>query len=57
MIEDKNLGLKIAENPEESDWATILESSKTKIRQMKIAIELEELISKHAETKVIRHTE
>lgn len=50
MIEDKDV--KIAVDPIEAEWENIRRSSETKIRQMKIAIELEEMVLKLAESRV-----
>ena len=42
MIEDKEMGLKIADNPREALIKTSIENSKSRILQTKLMLELEE---------------
>lgn len=51
MIEDKDLGLKIAQDPIEAIWIQIEEKAIKDIRNAKIEIELSEHILKLAEAK------
>jgi len=50
MIEDKEMGLKIADNPREALIKTSIENSKSRILQTKLMLELEENALKFLET-------
>ena len=52
MIEDKAIGLKIAENPEEAYWTQTKNKCETSIDLMKKEIELNEVILKYASEKL-----
>ena len=54
MIEDKEIGLKIAENPEEAFWEDIRKESKELIIQKKKELMLQEAILETAEKKIKR---
>ena len=51
MIEDKKLGMKLAENAEEAEWERIKEKAKEDIKQMQRAIEINKVIVLLAEKK------
>ena len=51
MIEDKKLGMKLAENVEEAAWERIKEKAKEEIKQMQRAIEINKVIAALAERK------
>lgn len=52
MLENKELGLKIAEDKTEAKWQLIKDNSENKILEMKLAIEIEETVKKLAESKL-----
>ena len=52
MIENEELGLKVAENPEEKLWAEIKDKATDAIVRSKVEIEIQEAIIKLAETKI-----
>ena len=52
MIEDKKLGVKIAENPEEAKWDNIKTKAEEGIEGNKIEIEINQAIAKLAEEKL-----
>ena len=51
MIEDKTIGLKMTENPEETFWTQMREKLKQQNVINKCEIEINELIIKHIESK------
>lgn len=52
MIEDKKLGLKVAEDPVEEAWQHVKDNATKQISDMKIAFEIQEAVIKLAETKL-----
>ena len=52
MIEDKELGLKVAENPEEALLRNTLEISEKHLRETKLGLELEEVVIKYLKKKL-----
>jgi len=52
MIEDKKLGVKIAENPIEAKWESIKKRAIEGIEQSKIEIEINQAIVELAERKL-----
>jgi hypothetical protein len=50
MIEDEKLGVKIAENPREEMIEELRESSKKRILQLELTLELEKNAAKFLET-------
>jgi hypothetical protein len=52
MIEDKELGLKVAEDPEEAMWHELKRKMEIETRQAKAAIELNEILLKHINKKL-----
>ena len=52
MIEDKEMGIKVAETKEEGAWARVKDQATKSIEDSKIAIEINEVILKLAETKL-----
>jgi len=52
MIEDKKLGVKMAGNPEEAKWESILARAKESIDQSKTEIEINAAIIRLAEEKL-----
>jgi len=52
MIEDKKLGLKIAENPAEAKWETIRSRASEAIEQHKTEIEINSAIVRLADEKL-----
>lgn len=52
MIEDKELGLKIAESKEEKFWSETLEKCKEHIQNFKYEIEINEAIRDFCEKKL-----
>lgn len=52
MIEDKNLGLKVAENPDEARWEGIKERAEKNIIDNETEMEISRAIIKLAEEKL-----
>lgn len=52
MIEDKELGLKIAENPKEAKWEGIKKQAEKSIEERKTEIEINKAIIELAEKKL-----
>ena len=52
MIENKALGVKIAENPEEALLKTAYDNSETRIRQLKLSIEIEGVVFEYLKKKL-----
>ena len=52
MIEDKKLGLKIAENEDEKMWAEIKESTEREIKNFKKLLKFNEAVLELANTKL-----
>lgn len=52
MIEDKKIGLKIAENPLEEIWETVRKSTEARIKDMKKTLIVEEAVLEMAENKL-----
>jgi hypothetical protein len=52
MIEDKKLGLKIAENPEEEVWETLRKNVEMHIKNMEKELIIQREILKLAESKL-----
>lgn len=57
MIEDKDLGLKIAINPEEAFWIKLKEDTETRISSYKREIIINESVVKLAEQKIVEINE
>ena len=51
MIENKELGLKIAENPTEALWAKIKESTNSRIKQIEESLIIEKAFLEMSEEK------
>jgi len=51
MIEDKKLGLKMAENEEEAAWELIRENTEKSIQREKIELELNKVVLEYVERK------
>lgn len=52
MIENKELGLKVAENPQEEIWNTIKDNTQTRINNSEIQIEVDKIILQYASDKL-----
>ena len=52
MIEDKDLGLKVAENPIEALWARVLENTKQRITELENTLIVEKALIETAERKL-----
>ena len=52
MIEDEELGLKIAENPEESFWARVEKNSSIELKALNDAVKLQTSINEMAKEKL-----
>ena len=51
MIEDKETGIKFAEDADEVLWTTMLDNSTRRIREMKAALEIEEVVGEYLKSK------
>jgi hypothetical protein len=52
MIEDKDLGLKIAENPREALIKTTIDNTKSRILQLELTLDLEREALKYLESQI-----
>jgi len=52
MIEDKELGLKIAENPAEKMWIEIRDKTESRIKQMEESLIVERAFLKMSKDKI-----
>lgn len=52
MIEDKKLGLKIAENPEEAMWNEIISQTEKELKHLKNLITFQEAVLVMAKEKI-----
>ena len=52
MIEDKELGLKVAESPEEAMITQAIENSEKRLRELKLSMELDEVVLEYLKSKV-----
>lgn len=57
MIEDKKIGLKVAENPVEELWARVEESTKARIKELKDSLIVEEAFLQLAGDKLKKSAE
>jgi hypothetical protein len=53
MIEDKELGLQIAENPTVAKWSEIKANAEKRIFDLKIEIEINEMLIEMASGKLV----
>jgi len=51
MIEDEKIGLKVAENPEEAMLAGLLKNSESRLRELKMSLELEGVLFEYLKKK------
>ena len=52
MIEDKSLGLKIAENPAEVLWTRVVDNTKARLVELENTLIIEKALLEMAETKL-----
>ena len=52
MIEDKELGLKISESPEETLWERVKKSTEAEIKALQDSLTIQTAIKEMAETKL-----
>ena len=52
MIEDKKIGLKVAENKEEAQWENVRRKAEIAIDEASLEVELNELILRYANKKL-----